>query len=360
VKTPPRFPSRWLAATIAPLPDSRRCVSRHRVWLARCRTAACCTALLLLQSGSPAQADDSVTGVCPDGSFFVASSRAQAPCPDAKFVPASELPPIRPEYLPRPYTWYVDQEEQDANNPYNLVDKAQKIRELRRAQNARAARQLAESRGSATEGSRRTEQAGLGGESMNSVSPGMAAGTTPGRALAPATGPVGPQGAVGPAVSLDADELRTLAELIALRQQVAPAEIAVDDVRGNRQLGIQFAYSEALEQRIRAALGDAAEVQSARVIVFGVLAEAELEFYPRFFVTQSGRSFRPLDDSAKEQGLLLGQPGPQAPGLLTLGYLVLPAAFDLRQSLTLWWNDRRVDAVLQPVEVDGGGAPGAN
>ena len=72
-----------------------------------------------------------IAGVCPDGSAFIVQSRADVPCPRAKLVPPDELPPLRPELLPHPYTWHVDQEARDPHNPYNLIDAAQKIRTLR-------------------------------------------------------------------------------------------------------------------------------------------------------------------------------------------------------------------------------------
>ena len=40
------------------------------------------------------------------------------------------MPPIRPRYLPTPYTWKVYNEAQDPNNPYNLIDAAREVREL--------------------------------------------------------------------------------------------------------------------------------------------------------------------------------------------------------------------------------------
>ena len=59
-----------------------------------------------------------LSGVCPDGSFFVVQSRDAVPCSQPHFVDdPSELPPLRPHLLPRPYTWYVDQEARNPNNP---------------------------------------------------------------------------------------------------------------------------------------------------------------------------------------------------------------------------------------------------
>ncbi len=44
----------------------------------------------------------SVAGMCPDGSAFIVGRKADAPCVRARFVEdPSQLPPLRPELLPR-------------------------------------------------------------------------------------------------------------------------------------------------------------------------------------------------------------------------------------------------------------------
>ena len=88
-------------------------------------------ALLLVLAAQPAHADSTLSGVCPDGSFFVVQSRSSVPCANPHFADAEDLPPMRPHLLPRPYTWYVDQEARNPNNPYNLVEAAEKIRAAR-------------------------------------------------------------------------------------------------------------------------------------------------------------------------------------------------------------------------------------
>src|SRR5262245_43584248 len=94
------------------------------------RTALSVGSLCALLAHS-ASADSTLSGVCPDGSFFVVQSREAVPCSDPHFAPPDQLPPVRPYLLPRPYTWYVDQEARNPNNPYNLVETARKIREAR-------------------------------------------------------------------------------------------------------------------------------------------------------------------------------------------------------------------------------------
>src|SRR5262245_14423514 len=79
------------------------------------------TALALgLVAAAPLRAG-SITGVCPDGSMFVVQQASSIPCRDAKLVQPHEVPPMRPEFLPRPYGWDVFQRETNPNNPYNQV-----------------------------------------------------------------------------------------------------------------------------------------------------------------------------------------------------------------------------------------------
>src|SRR5262245_2497067 len=94
------------------------------------RMALSVGALCALLSPS-VRADSTLSGVCPDGSFFVVQSRASVPCANPHFADPDQLPPVRPYLLPRPYTWYVDQEARNPNNPYNLTETARKIREAR-------------------------------------------------------------------------------------------------------------------------------------------------------------------------------------------------------------------------------------
>ena len=102
-----------------PLPRShpRRALPRARLLLAA----------LLAAAPWPAAA---ITGVCPDGSVFVVRRAADVPCREAKRVEPSQVPPLRPENLPRAYLWEVLRQKIDENNPYNLVDRAEKVRTL--------------------------------------------------------------------------------------------------------------------------------------------------------------------------------------------------------------------------------------
>ena len=43
----------------------------------------------------------SITGVCPDGSIYIVQHPESIPCRDSKAVDPSDVPPLKPEYLPR-------------------------------------------------------------------------------------------------------------------------------------------------------------------------------------------------------------------------------------------------------------------
>ena len=269
------------------------------------------TALALVLGGiytGAAQAE-SLSGVCPDGSFFIVQSRASVPCDRARLVDPADLPPIRPQLLPRPYTWYVDQQARDPNNPYNLLEAAEKIRE------ARTLRPAARP-GSTTRPTRSRE---------------------PGTAAAPSVSPP----------RFEEDELRDLVRLVEMRQQVASAELTIEDLRGGASLRILMAHSRAFESILLESLS--LDPEERHVIAFVVSAPGEqMEFHPNFFVVQGSRTFRPDPADPRELGLLVGSPGAIPARSLALGYMIVPAAFDPAEPMELWWNDRSVGATLAP------------
>jgi hypothetical protein len=251
------------------------------------------------------EAQASIAGVCPDGSAFVVQRKADIPCKEAKLVDPSDIPPLRPELLPRPYPWLVDQQARNPNNPYNLVDTAEKIRELREASQAPTT--------TAPDGATQPEPA---------VAP-----TSAGPALAPR-------------------DIEALVEVVELRQEMAPAEILAEDALGNGRMGVRFAYSAAFEQHVLGWLGRTPA--ESLVLLFSVRAIEPGEFYPNFFFLQDGQGFRPDVRDGNEVGFLLGDPGTLDRGAARLGYVVVPGRFAPERPMELWWNDRRVEATLQP------------
>ena len=276
-----------------------------------------------------ARADTTLSGVCPDGSYFIVQSRASIPCANPHLADAADLPPVRPYLLPRPYTWYVDQEARNPNNPYNLLETARKIREARSGVTAPT-----QSPGTAPERSSRPEPTA-----------GAAGGPPVARSQSPALAPL---------VSLADEELRDLVRLISLRQQGTPASFDVDDVHGAKSLRIELAYSGSFESYALATLGR--DPRASRVLVWSAQSLRATEFRPNFFVVQSGRTFRPDPQNAAEIGFLLGAPGALPAGEMAVGYLVMPANFDPASPLEVFWNDRSVEAVFAPASAPSGSA----
>jgi hypothetical protein len=263
-----------------------------------------------------ARADSSLTGVCPDGSAFIVQDRAQVPCARARFVESSEMPPLRPEYLPKPYGWLVDQQLRNPNNPYELVETGRKIREAHAPAPSPA------------------------GEAAHSE-PGAASAVTP----ASETIPPAAEPARSVQLSLGDADLRDLVEVIALRQELAPAEFLVRDALGAETLRVQLAHSAAFETRVLEATGRPAS--EWRVVVFAANALAAGEFRPNFFVVQDGATFRPDPADPGEVGMLLGEPGALEQGTVAVGYFAFPARFDPARNLEIYWNDRSIDVALR-------------
>jgi hypothetical protein len=268
-------------------------------------------ALIAAAASLPAAAarGESIAGVCPDGSAFIVQDRSSSPCPNARFVHPSDLPPLRPEMLPKPYMWYVDQEQRDTNNPYYLVEQANKMRALR-AQQARAAKGQPQARN------------------------------------VDGTAPVSAPAVSGPQLELDERELGDMVKLIALRQNLAPATLEVKDARGEDQLRIRFAHSDSFEGRVLESIGS--DPSERRVLAFYARATTETDFEPNFLVVQNGRTFRPDKSDAEEVALLVGEAGTIEAGLLVMGYVVVPADFNPSRPLEIYWNDRSLVTTLRP------------
>ncbi len=268
---------------------------------------------------------EAITGVCPDGSIFVVQQEAAIPCARARQVDPADLPPIRPDYLPRPYTWLVDQETRNPNNPYNLVETAAKLRAARAGTLESAA----------------ASQNGTAPAQGFAPEPATSAALVP--APAPAETSAAPEAPLG--LGLDESEATDLAKLVLLRQQVAPAEIVVEDIHGAEEMRIALAWSEGLETRVQDALGLAAGEQV--VVAFLLRTRAPAEFHPSFFAVQGPLTFRPDPARRGEIGFAIGSAGAQPEGSVALGWFLLPARFDPSQPVDLWWNDRSVTATLR-------------
>ena len=252
-------------------------------------TIRCGLACAAAAFAAPSQA--SITGVCPDGSVFIVQRPSSIPCRGAKRVQAHEVPPLRPELLPRPYTWEVYDKTHNPNNPYHLIDAAREVRAMR--------------------------------------------GTTL-PALTPSAGndAAAPVAAEPRDLGLTAEELRDLLFIIELSQRAVLANFVKETADGREILRVSLAHSEAFQERYQAG------ADGAPVLLFSAVAKREEDFHAMFSFVQGHIAFHPETSRTNQFGILEGTLGPLGSGEVLLGYVVLPEAMDLAQPIDVYWNDR--------------------
>jgi hypothetical protein len=269
--------------------------------------------LALLAPGltTAAVAQPVITGLCPDGSVFIVQTEKAIPCRNAKLVEPGEVPPVRPEYLPSPYTWQVYNESRNPNNPYNMIDAARQIRAMQR-----------ESDGSST------------------TPPAVSSGPRAGEVVQ-----AKPSAAVVPLdLGLTDQELRDLFQIVQLSQEYTPASIARETADGRGVFEVSVAHSAAFENRLRDAWASRGGLGGGRILLFSALSKRPEEFFGNFTFVQHHLTFQPDSASARQLGILQGRLGSLQANELVLGYAVLPAQIDLSTDLDIYWNDRRVTA----------------
>ena len=254
---------------------------------------------LSAQLAGPAVA--SITGVCPDGSIYIVPRAALIPCRDSKRVAPDEVPPIKPELLPRPYGWEVFNRLNDPNNPYNVIDTGRAVR-------------------------------------------GHAPATPPEVSARP---PVVASTGI-PNLGLSPEELRDLALIVEYAQRHAPATIARRVGAGSPGLVVRLAQSRSFEARLREASLRAGRAVHGPVVLFTAAGGDEAGFYANLTFVQGHVAFHPDAGREGEIGLLEGRLGRLAPDETVLGYVVLPERMDLTQPMDIYWNDRQVTATLRP------------
>ncbi|TDJ16650.1 MAG: hypothetical protein E2O69_10105 [Deltaproteobacteria bacterium] len=253
-----------------------------------------------------------ITGVCPDGSMFIVRNLADIPCAAAKRVAPDDMPPIKPEYLPRPYGWQRFQREQDPNNPYNLLEDL----ETRDAQRP-PPRAPTSSRAALTE------------PPLPSVSE-----------------PVPPRVRDG-GIQLSDQEIADLIQIVQLTQQRAPANLEIES-NGSPSLRLQLAHSRGFEAQAKRGWASHGPPTSGPVLLFTAEALAPVVFHPNFTFAQGHTAFHANSEDPKQFGMLVGRPGALEAGTTLLGYVVLPPSIDLAQPIDVYWNDHRLAATLRP------------
>jgi len=161
-------------------------------------------------------------------------------------------------------------------------------------------------------------------------------------AALPAVG--APPGASGlPLVALGAAEQRDLARLIAVGRERAAASIERAAPHGR----IRLAHSRAFEARLRAGLGARGSSAPGPVLLFSLEpGAAGLGATPPCFA-QGGVTFRPHPMDSGQLGWIAVAAGAPERGAPRLGYVVLPAGFDLARPLVVFWGDAVAAAWLR-------------
>jgi len=273
-------------------------------------------AVLTLALTDVRAAPAAITGLCPDGSVFIVQTTAAIPCQGAKLVNADEVPPMRPEYLPSPYTWQVYNEARSPNNPYNLIDAARQIREMEGGGGNRPTTPPAVSSG-----------------------PPAVSNTTQAEQVAEATRP----STVAPLdLGLADQELRDLFQIVQLSQEYTPASFSRETADGRGLFAVSLAHSGAFENRLRDAWASRGGLAGGGVLLFTALSKQPEEFFANFTFVQNHLTFQPDVESARQLGILQGRLGALQANELVLGYVVLPEQIDLSAELDIYWNDRRI------------------
>lgn len=257
-----------------------------------------------------------LTGVCPDGSVFIAPDGNPPPCSRAKEVEPHEVPPLRPAYLPHPYTWQVYNELQSQNNPYNLIDSARDIRALHDE--------------GAADGAASTQAALHPDPSTGAPSP-VSAGPRP-------VGPID--------LGLADDELRDLYQLVELSQELTPAAFQRSTADGRGVFRVALARSTSVEDRLTTAWQTRGGIGSGDVLVFTAVSMQAEPFHANLTFVQEHLTFQPTSDDPRQLGVLQGHLGELEADEVVLGYVILPEAMDSGEAMDVYWNDRRISVAF--------------
>jgi len=285
----------------------------------------------VLCAAASAARGDSVTGVCPDGSIYVVQHESQIPCKRSKQLEPAEVPPVRPSYLPKPHTWQVWAEQNDPNNPYNVVDQAAQVRAMGAGQGAPGGVvALPGSAGALPDSAAAPTSATPNGIETTAAAPLSAA----------------PARDVGPLdLGLGEQDLADLFAIVELSQERAPARFERETASGDGVSRVAFARSRAFEQRLLEAQLTRGGAAGDQVLLFSARSNRAEDFWPNFTFVQQHITFQPDASSDRQLGVLQGHLGQLNEGEVVLGYIVLPTTMDLdAREIEIYWDDRHTTA----------------
>jgi hypothetical protein len=256
--------------------------------------------------------------------MFIVQRAESVPCRDAKAVEPSDVPPMKPEYLPRPYGWEVFHRKNDPNNPYNLIQQQppEPPTPVHPAQGDRNDPRLPREQP--------VTETWVPGHSV------VQGGSAP---VARSEGRID-----GSALDLVDTEVEDLAMIVELSQRGVPAAFPDDGSRGR----VRLARSLAFEARMRDHLVGRGHRSGGPVVLFVADADSRGSFYGNFTFVQNGIAFHPSNDNPTELGVIRGQLGELEDGSSVLGYVVLPERLDPSHPIDVYWNDRQLTATFQP------------
>ena len=275
--------------------------------------------------GPPAHA--TITGVCPDGSMYIVPRAELIPCRDSKRVEPSDMPPIRPQNLPRPYGWEVFNRSKDPNNAYNVIDAGRAVRDVDRPEPMREAR--------------------VGNSALESApNPQVGSGYAP-EQLPAVSAPPPVRRSGPPDLALAPEEVRDLGLIVEYSQQRAPAML-VRDREGADAMVVRIAQSNSFEARFRDAAQRVGAPIGGPVVLFSASCEKPESFYANLTFVQGHVAFHPETGAGTQLGVIDGRLGELEPGERVLGFVVLPRHMDLSQPMDIYWDDRQITATLRP------------
>jgi hypothetical protein len=256
--------------------------------------------------------------------MFIVQRAESVPCRNAKAVDPIDLPPMKPEYLPRPYGWEIFYRRNDPNNPYNLIQQQppEPPAPVHRTQDDR-------------------------NDPQHSRDQGVMETRVPERsALQSGSAPVvhAEKRIDGSALGLGDTEVEDLAMIVELSQRGTPASFTDDGSRGR----VRLARSLAFEARMREHLASRGHASAGPVVLFVADADSGGSFYGNLTFVQDGIAFHPSNDNPSELGVIRGGLGPLEDGGSVLGYVVLPERLDPSHPIDVYWNDRQLTATFQP------------
>jgi hypothetical protein len=150
------------------------------------------------------------------------------------------------------------------------------------------------------------------------------------------------------ALSLAPDELTQLASIVEAWQAHAPATLVKPGANAPQGMLLRVARSAALEGRVAEAFARSGAGAPGPVLAFQAQALEAGDFFANLTFVQGHVAFHPDPADRRQIGMLSGAQGPLSAGQSVLGYVVLPANVDLTQPLDVYWDDRRIEATLQP------------